>query len=194
MHKPIFFDLPVMHFFGSLRSPGLTLVLGQITNLGGVVAIAVVVAMLAALQIMKRQYVELKYIITALVGASFLSSLLKLVFSRERPSYLTHLVAEGGYSFPSGHATGSSALAIVCLLILWNTRWRWVAVGIGSAYVLAVGISRVYLGVHYPSDILAGWCVSWLWIGLVSYLFFTKSRPTNPKLSSQNPAKTSIKA
>jgi undecaprenyl-diphosphatase len=178
VHRTIIFDLPVMQFLGGLRAPGLTRLMGQVTTLGGIAAISVAVTVLVAILFLKHKHRELIFLVIGVLGAGLLSSLLKLILNRERPTYLTHLVTENWLSFPSGHAMGSSALAIACLFLLWKTRWRWWTIGAGSIYVLAVGVSRVYLGVHYPSDILAGWCVSWLWIGLLSYLFIPKYRRT----------------
>ncbi len=180
MHRTIFFDVPMMQFIGGLRAPSLTKVLEHVTSLGGTAAILAAVAGLAAVLIFKRKHRELIFVAAGVLGAGLLSALLKLIFARERPAYLAHLVAEGGYSFPSGHGTASSALAIACLFLLWNTRWRWIALGVGSAYALAVGASRVYLGVHYPSDVVAGWCVSCLWVGIVAYWIFTRPHRTSP--------------
>jgi undecaprenyl-diphosphatase len=58
----------------------------------------------------------------------------------------------------------SMSLALAVVILAWKTRYRWIAVIAASLYVLLVGISRLYLGVHYPSDVLGGWCISVLWI------------------------------
>jgi membrane-associated phospholipid phosphatase len=68
-----------------------------------------------------------------------------------------------GFSFPSAHAAASLTFAAVVVAIAWPTRWRRLAVAVGATFVFAVGLSRVYLGVHYPSDVLAGWCVASVW-------------------------------
>jgi membrane-associated phospholipid phosphatase len=59
---------------------------------------------------------------------------------------------------------GSLAVVATLVIVLWATRWRWLALGVGGAFVLLVGLSRLYLGSHYPSDILAGWCASLAWV------------------------------
>lgn len=67
-------------------------------------------------------------------------------------------------SFPSGHATGSMALAAAAVTLAWPTRWRWQSLSLGPIFLLGVGLSRLYFGVHYPSDIVAGWSLALAWV------------------------------
>jgi undecaprenyl-diphosphatase len=83
------------------------------------------------------------------------------------------VITETGYSFPSGHAMLSSALILSVVFIIWKTRFRWVGVIIGAILIGLIGLSRVYLGVHFPTDIVAGWSVSFVWVFIV--LVVTKS-------------------
>ena len=85
---------------------------------------------------------------------------------------LYEVVAPGAYaaesrSFPSGHATSSMAFTAAVVVLAWPTRRRWVAVWAGAAFVALVGVSRVAIGVHYPSDILGGWCLAVASVALV---------------------------
>jgi undecaprenyl-diphosphatase len=64
------------------------------------------------------------------------------------------------YSFPSGHAMATTALATALVIIAWPTRGRWVVTPLALAYAFLIGVSRVYLGVHFPSDVLGGWALS----------------------------------
>jgi undecaprenyl-diphosphatase len=68
----------------------------------------------------------------------------------------------------------SSVLAFTIIALLWKTRWRWPAVTLSTIYFLYIGLSRVYLGVHFPSDVLAGWCISLTWVLLVSKALYLK--------------------
>ena len=108
-------------------------------------------------------------------GVSALNVSAKMIFQRARPDLWVSLAPEPGYSFPSGHAMLSSAFTAMILALIWRaTRaspraglWRLTSALLGVIFVVAVGLSRLYLGVHYPSDILAGWLASCAWIGLV---------------------------
>ena len=114
----------------------------------------------------------------AIVGSALLNLATKQVFARERPSLWDSIAPETTFSFPSGHAMGSMTLAAVLVLLAWNTRWRWWVALPMTLFVVLVGLSRVYLGVHYPSDILAGWAVAIAWtIGTYLLVFPHGQRP-----------------
>ena len=110
-------------------------------------------------------------------GAALLNMVLKLIFERPRPDLWEQLIIETSFSFPSGHAMASSALAFSVIAIAWNTRFRWYAVGVGVLFMLVIGFSRLYLGVHYPTDVLAGWFVSGAWVLLVALVVYVQTRP-----------------
>lgn len=104
------------------------------------------------------------------------NSLLKLIFMRERPT-LEHLVTEHTYSFPSGHSTGSmviyGTLILLLPLLIKQKSLRWTLQSLLALLILGIGISRIYAGVHYPSDVLGGYLfgISWL---LLSYPVYRK--------------------
>ena len=108
----------------------------------------------------------------ALGGSALLNIAAKQIFARDRPSLWESIAPEHNYSFPSGHAMGSVTLACVLVLLAWRTRWRWPVTVAMAAFVLLVGLSRIYLGVHYPSDILAGWAVATAWAVAVYLIAF----------------------
>lgn len=78
--------------------------------------------------------------------------------------------SSGRDSFPSGHATSSAALVASLLVLAWQTRYRWRAILGGAVFLAGVGLSRMYFGVHYPSDILGGWCVSFAWVAALALI------------------------
>jgi undecaprenyl-diphosphatase len=122
----------------------------------------------------------------AIVGALALDLAIKHAFARGRPSPWAALVHESSYSFPSGHAMASMTLAWVVALLCWSgsTRlgWtiRWPATLAAAAFVLLVGVSRLYLGLHYPSDILAGWTVASAWVVSIHAITFRPWRAPPP--------------
>ena len=106
----------------------------------------------------------------ATVGSMILTEILKRVFQRARPELL-----DSGYSFPSGHATLAVGFyGTLALLLAWRLEgfWRWTVVAAGVALVLLIGFSRLYLGVHYLTDILAGFLAVPLWISTVGLCYF----------------------
>ena len=97
-------------------------------------------------------------------GAALLSYAMKFAFHRPRPELWPRLVTEPGASFPSGHAMFSAALAAALMFLAWRTPYRWLAVVLGTLWTLVVGLSRLYLGVHYPTDVLVGWLAGTAWV------------------------------
>ena len=101
----------------------------------------------------------------AVVGAELLNLAAKYLLARTRPDLWPSLTPLTSYSFPSGHSMAAAALATALIILLWPTRARWPAALVGGTWALLMGWSRLYLGVHYPSDVLAGWVgsVGWVW-------------------------------
>ncbi|MDB5268600.1 MAG: hypothetical protein JWP58_1640 [Hymenobacter sp.] len=107
-------------------------------------------------------------------GAMALNVLVKALFARPRPALWLSLKPAFYYSFPSGHAMGAAAVATALGFLLWQHRGHWLAWVLGPLFALAVGWSRMYLGVHYPSDVLAGWTGAVGWVAGLHLLFSPK--------------------
>lgn len=135
-----------------------------ITQLGGIIGVLVITFLIVGLLVKKKHYVRGVFVVTSVGGASLITVLVKLLVGRERPALWEQLITEASYSFPSGHATASSALAFSLVIASWQTRWRWLIVSVGFIYTILVGYSRMYLGVHYPTDIIAAWTMSLAWV------------------------------
>jgi len=100
----------------------------------------------------------------SVAGAAVLDLIMKLIFNRLRPELWPRLVQESDASFPSGHSMYSMAFVVAIILMLWPTPYRPLALVLGVLFTLAVGLSRLYLGVHYPTDVLAGWLSGLAWV------------------------------
>jgi undecaprenyl-diphosphatase len=115
----------------------------------------------------RRRRAEAAWIAVSLIGASLISSSLKYTIDRPRPALVPHLAQVTDPSFPSGHSLVSAALYLTLALMLAEgvTGWagRAAIVGFGAMLVLLIGCSRVYLGVHWPSDVLGGWSFGTAW-------------------------------
>lgn len=139
----------------------------DITALGGRSVLGLVAVLVALYLAILRQWASLALLLVTLVGGSLVGDATKAVFDRPRPDVVAHLVEVRSPSFPSGHATYSAVawLTLGALLARAQPRRTLAAYVLGCAVFLTVlvGFSRVYLGVHYPSDVLAGWCLGAAW-------------------------------
>ena len=156
---------------GDLNNPigskGVEEAVRDVTALGGTVVVSMVtaVAVLAFLSHNTRRHALVMATAVALAWVS--SETLKSVYARPRPELVPHGAYVYSGSFPSGHSTLSAAtyLTLAMLVASLETRRRTkaLAYGMAGALLVAVGFSRVYLGVHWPSDVLAGWCLGAMW-------------------------------
>lgn len=121
-----------------------------------------------------RERVSAMILFVVVAGSHALNELLKSVFERERPD-LYRLVEESGYSFPSGHSMAALSLYATLTILLWPhipTRFGKIALLIFStAMILLMGLSRVYLGVHYPSDVVGGYLASASWLVMIILIY-----------------------
>lgn len=109
------------------------------------------------------------------LGGMFLTTVLKAVFQRERPDLIASGYDAGFFSFPSGHATMAVGFyGALTLILAYRTSGasRWLIAGAGLATMLLIGLSRMYLGVHYPTDVLAGYLSAPLWLVFIGSLHF----------------------
>lgn len=176
--EPFPFDAPLLHFAHAIARDGFDrwfLVFSAVGYEYGVLPFDV--ALVAALA-WRRRFRESIFAAAALAGSALLNLATKQLFARERPTLWESISPEATFSFPSGHAMGSMTLAVVLVLLAWPTRWRWFTVATMAFFTSMVGLSRVYLGVHYPSDILAGWAAASVWaVGCYGLVFFGRLRP-----------------
>lgn len=165
------YDEAILYAVNSHSTPFLDTAMRIVTDFGSV-GVAIAVAIGAVIYMIKRHTYRALFLLVGVGGAGLLSVLLKLLFERPRPELWERLVVEMSFAFPSGHAMASSALAFSAIALFWKTRHRWWVVAGASVYMLVIAYSRLYLGVHYPTDILGGWLISGAWILLVVTLMW----------------------
>lgn len=161
------FDNTIIWLVRYFATPGVDRMMIFISNLGyGLSYAVVVIAAFAGLAVYRR-WPELEGFALSLAGGAVLNFVLKNIFERARPDAF-HVVAAAGYSFPSGHAMvslcfyGMAAFLLARVIPSW--QWRYM-LGVAIAIlILAIGISRIYLGVHYPSDVVAGYTAGTMWL------------------------------
>lgn len=170
------FDLPLLHWVEEQHTPWRDRCFLFFAAAGygwGVVPASVLLVLWLA---WRRRWQEAGFAAVALAGSGLLNMALKRLFSRARPDVWPSIAPEPTWSFPSGHAMGSMALLAVLLVLLgtgWRRRTVWAA---GAVFVVLVGASRIYLGVHYPSDVLAGWAAAVAWVIGSYWLILGRSR------------------
>lgn len=176
--EAFYFDDPLLWRAHDLAGPALDRFFVFMSAIGyqwGVVPvdIALTLGLLVA-----RRWREAMFAGVSFAGSALLNLATKQFFQRGRPSLWESIAPEHTFSFPSGHAMGSATLAMAVILLCWHTRFRWGVVALAGLFVLAVGASRIYLGVHYPSDILGGWAAGTAWVaGVYLVLFRIRERP-----------------
>ena len=174
--EQLVFDDPILLRAHALAGPGLDGFFIVVSKIGyeGVIAldIGIVLLLLAV-----RHWRGATFAALSFCGSALLNLGAKQFFQRNRPTLWESISPEDTFSFPSGHAMGSMTLAAAAVLLAWPTRWRWPALALAAAFVVLVGYSRVYLGVHFPSDILAGWMAATAWVVGVYLVLFHSAAP-----------------
>jgi undecaprenyl-diphosphatase len=147
----------------------------DITALGSYSVLGVIVCAVVIYLVMAQQRATAFWVLAAISGGILLSNLLKLVYERPRPDLVPHAVRVFTTSFPSGHATLSAITYLTLGALLASLhdsmRFKIYFLSIAILLTIAIGISRIYLGVHYPTDVLSGWCIGAAWAALCWTIF-----------------------
>lgn len=163
------FDLPIQLFLHGHATPTLDSVMLGFSYAGSAYALVPLNILTFVLLIRSRRKGDAMFFAMAVTGAALINYVAKLGFARARPSLWISISPEVTYSFPSGHAMNSLAVAAALIVLNWRSKWRGPIIVFALLAVIGIGLSRAYLGVHYPSDILAGWAASTAWVaGLVT--------------------------
>jgi membrane-associated phospholipid phosphatase len=173
-------DMRVADWLHEHASRGWTEFFEAVTFLGNVPTLVAVTFVAAILLSRKRQTAELQLLLLAAIGVQILTLGLKLGFERERPFFSDPLATESSYSFPSGHASVSLAvygtLGYIAARHASTRRAQLAALGAAALLVLLIGFSRLYLGVHFLSDVIAGFSIGIAWVALCVVLLHLRLR------------------
>ncbi len=192
--EPTWFDREIMLLMrngGGPVGPGWFLeVMRNITALGSHAVLVIVVIVVATYLLLLRDKATAIFLVAAAATGSLVNTLLKVSFARARPDFISHLAEVATASFPSGHAAASAVIYLTLGALLASTHksflFRAYYLGVAIAIVALVGLSRIYLGVHYPTDVIAGWCFGTIWALGCGILFreFQRRRIVKP---AENP-------
>ncbi|MCC8932597.1 phosphatase PAP2 family protein [Rhizobium sp. 'Codium 1'] len=145
----------------------LTKMMVDITALGGVTVLALLVTLVVIYLALRRKFRTAAFVTVSILGGWALSSALKLGIARPRPEVVQHLVEVTDMSFPSGHAMLSAITYLTLGAMLSrledrpSLRYFFPLVAVFLTFI--IGLSRIYLGVHYPTDVLGGWAAGMVW-------------------------------
>ncbi|WP_277275563.1 phosphatase PAP2 family protein [Novosphingobium cyanobacteriorum] len=147
--------------------------LTDITALGGFTVLTLLTSLVVGFLLASRKPGTALFVALAIASGAVLSTILKDLFVRQRPEIVPHLVQVSSTSFPSSHAMNSAMVYLTLAALLARsqeeTRVRLYLISAAIALTAIVGISRVYLGVHWPSDVLAGWTFGAIWAASCSF-------------------------
>jgi undecaprenyl-diphosphatase len=166
-------DQPVLDGAIRLRSPGLDTAVTGFTNLGGTIGMPVLATVLTVgVALLWRRWTPVTLMLIATAGSLTMTTLGKELVGRTRPpASLAVPPLETSPSFPSGHtlnATVVMGVAAYLLIVHWAQRWARVAtVAVAACFAVAMGLSRVFLGHHWLTDVIAGWLLGLAWVATV---------------------------
>lgn len=181
------FDTAVLYALRQIRTPGLDALMKGVTFLGEPSLLIALTIGIGAILLLQRRRAEGVALPVSALGATGLNYLLKDVFARTRPELWERSVNVNFYSFPSGHATVSLVIYGLLGYLLathLSRRWRpWVVVAT-VVLILTIGLSRLYLGVHWPTDVIAGYISGLVWL-IACILTLRLWRLKHPALEGQ---------
>jgi membrane-associated phospholipid phosphatase len=161
-------DQTIHTWFGHERQPALTALLRGATNLGSTAGLGLLVGVATAILLLRKERASAIFVVVTAVTGALLNLGLKTIFARARPDLTLAITTSRYYSFPSGHAMGTFITLGALAYIALRQKWPWTIKSAILAAILTlvvlVGLSRVYLGVHWASDIAGGWSAGTVWL------------------------------
>lgn len=162
------FDGSIIQFFYQIKSDALDVILFVFTELGSLWFLTVFsFIVISVLWFKKKDKWSIVFFIIGIGGGGLLTKLLKYYYGRERPS-IDETIDAIGYSFPSGHSMGSLIFYGFLSYFIFRSdirkKLKWAALFICGVFIIFIGTSRVYLGAHYPSDVIAGYLAGSIWL------------------------------
>lgn len=139
----------------------------QVTHLGDSIVLAIISVVTIGLLYWRNQKQAALWFLIAAAGSFIITAVAKWAFGRDRPEIVEQIVTASSASFPSGHTLRSAVVYSLLAYVIFRTndgKLNYIIFTIVSAIILINGISRVYLGVHWPTDIIGAWLIAWFWV------------------------------
>lgn len=168
-------DNAILLAFARTRTPGMTVAAIDVTALGSITLVVLFSVFTLSVLLALRDRMDALQLVAASAGAGILTFVTKNIFERIRPEQAQQLIVVSGFSYPSGHSVSTSALYLTIAMIagrhVQNSGARLAIFLVVSAVLLMIGASRVYLGVHYPTDVVSGIALGSAWALLLARFF-----------------------
>ncbi|MEH1835839.1 MAG: phosphatase PAP2 family protein [Nostoc sp.] len=177
-------DVPILLAVHSTANPQLDFLAVALAIIGLPWTAIPILGVIALILLLQKRWRSLAYLLTASVGSIIINLTAKELMHRVRPQLWQSIAPESSFAFPSAHAMTSVTLVAILLFLTWASSWHWLVLIFGSLYVIAIAWCRLYLGVHFPSDILAGWMVTLGWtigVSLIIKPYITKVKSVDGK-------------
>lgn len=172
-------DVAILTAIHTNANPTLDALAPHLTRLGSVWVVLPIAAVIATLLLLRQRWRAFLFFVLTLLGCALINRIGKEIWHRARPTlWESSYPLPTDFSFPSGHAMTSMVFVAALLGLPLGSRWRRVVLFLGGIYAITVGWTRLYLGVHYPSDIVAGWMVAIAWaVGIYQLVYLEIGTP-----------------
>ncbi|RTE09226.1 phosphatase PAP2 family protein [Paenibacillus whitsoniae] len=170
-----YFDEAIITSIQGHESPMITCMMKVFTFIGGGIPVGIITILaILFLYFVLHHRVELTLLIAVVIGSALINTVLKTAYHRSRPM-IHRIIEANGFSYPSGHSMTAFSLYGVLAFLLWRhiktSSSRITLVVLSSLMVLLIGVSRIYLGVHYPTDVLGGFLASGCWLTVAIWFY-----------------------
>lgn len=169
------FDDSLITWIQGMESQGMTRWMELFTWIGsGIPVVIIAILSMVVLYVFLKHRRELLFLGCVIAGSAILNTLLKLMFHRARPT-IHRIIEVSGYSFPSGHSMAAFSLYGGLAFLIWKhiptAVGRVLMIIVSAMFILMIGMSRIYLGVHYPSDVVGGYFMSGCWLAVCIWFY-----------------------
>ncbi|MDM1756131.1 MULTISPECIES: phosphatase PAP2 family protein [Acinetobacter] len=179
-------DQSILHWISLHRTDFFDHVSITLSYIGGLPVMLLLCGICCLQQAYLKKYANVILISVSLLGASGIGWILKACIHRPRPEAVYQMVQTYGASFPSAHSIYAAVIACLIIFIFFRHTQAKLLMSFAYLWCLSMGISRVYVGAHFLTDVLAGWSIGLLWVSLIWYLFSKYMLNTNKLFLDKN--------
>ena len=154
----------------------LTPIMVFLSKIGGLAGTLIACTLWCIYLYKSKRYAQILFVSLGFIGGACIGWILKFLFNRPRPDAMYQLVETYGASFPSAHSLYAAVLSCLVMFLFYRHHQAKIILCLACLWFIGMGVSRVYLGAHFPTDVLAGWSIALIWITLLWLLLAPKIR------------------